>query len=112
MTLEEQRQFDLLKEEVARLRSAMAALGGATGSAGKAASALLGPFAALFDATSKGATGLSAYTGILDQSKEELQKLAVFSSTFGAIMAKMGDAGALYVKMSSNMSDELMKGYQ
>ena len=112
MTPEEQRQFTLMQEELVRLRSAMAALGGATGSAGKAASALLGPFASLFDATTKGATGLSAYNTILDQSKEELNKFIGFSSTFGTIMNKMGEAGIGYVKMTTIMADELMKGYQ
>ena len=112
MNPEEQRQFDLLKEEVARLRRAFGELGGATGSAGKSASALLGPFASLFDATAKGATGLSAYNTILDQSAEELKKFIGFSSTFGTILTTMGDAGIAYVKMTTTMTDALMTGYQ
>jgi len=112
MTLEEQRQFTLMQEELARLRTAMAALGGATGSAGKAASALLGPFASLFDTASRGATGLSTYNTILDQSAEELKKFIGFSSTFGTILTTMGDAGIAYVKMTTTMTDALMTGYQ
>jgi hypothetical protein len=112
MTPEEQRQFTLMQEELVRLRGAMAALGGATGSAGKAASALLGPFASLFDAASRGATGLSTYNTILDQSAEELKKFIGFSSTFGTILTTMGDAGIAYVKMTTTMTDALMTGYQ
>jgi hypothetical protein len=112
MTPEEQRQFTLMQEELVRSRAAMAALTGATGSAGKSASALLGPFASLFDATAKGATGLSAYNTILDQSAEELKKFIGFSSTFGTILTTMGDAGIVYVKMTTTMTDALMTGYQ
>lgn len=112
MTPEEQRQFTLMQEELVRLRGAMAALGGATGSAGKAASALLGPFASLFDAASRGATGLSTYNTILDQSAAALSQFIGFSSTFGKILTTMGEAGGAYVKMTATMTDELMKGYQ
>jgi len=93
MTPEEQRQFTLMQEELVRLRGAMAALGGATGSAGKAASALLGPFASLFDAASRGATGLSTYNTILDQSAAALSQFIGFSSNFGKILTTMGEAG-------------------
>jgi hypothetical protein len=112
MTLEEQREFNLLKEEVARLRRALGELGGGISNVTTSAKTLLGPFASLFDATVKGTTGMGIYNNALDLTGKELEKLVGQTSIFGVAIGAASDSVKLFVKMAGAQADALMQGYQ
>jgi hypothetical protein len=101
-----------LKDQVSRLSKALGEMGGGISSVSVSAGKLLGPFGSLFDATAKGATGVSAYNNALDLSGEELKKLVGASSLFGVAIGAMSDSAKLYVKMAGAQADALMQSYQ
>jgi len=112
MTPEEQREFNLLREEVARLRRALGELGGGISNVTNSAKTMLGPFASLFDATVKGTTGMGVYNNALDLTGKELEKLVGQTSIFGVAISTASDSVKLFVKMAGAQADALMQGYQ
>ena len=101
-----------LKEKVKALTTLAGQAGNSFGRLSTAAGSILGPMGALFDATVKGTTGVSAYNNALDLSGAELQKLAGTTSIFGIALGTASESLKLYVKMAGAQADALMKSYQ
>ena len=101
-----------LKDQVSRLGKALGELGGNVSQVSVGTTKLLGPFSSLFDATSKGATGLSAYNTTLDLSDKLFKQLVGEGSILGTALAGMSEAAKTYIKMSAAQADALMQSYQ
>jgi len=113
LTLEQaNKEIEKLKEQVKRLSAALGEMGGGIGSVTTAAGKMLGPFAALFDATVKGSTGMSVYNNAIDLTGAELTKLLGQTSIFGVAIGAASESVKLFVKMAGAQADALMQGYQ
>lgn len=113
LTLEQaNKEIAKLKEQVKRLSAALGEMGGGIGNVTTAAGKMLGPFAALFDATVKGSTGMSVYNNAIDLTGAELVKLLGQTSIFGVAIGAASESVKLFVKMAGAQADALMQGYQ
>jgi hypothetical protein len=112
-TLEQaNREIVKLKDQVSRLSKALGEMGGGIGSVTAAAGKMLGPFGSLFDATVKGATGMSVYNNAIDLTGAELTKLLGQTTIFGVAIGAASESVKLYVKMAGAQADALMQSYQ
>jgi len=101
-----------LKDQVSRLGKALGELGGNVSQVSVGTTKLLGPFSSLFDATARGATGLSAYNTTLDMSKAMFDSLIGTGSILSTALSGMSEAAKTYIKMAGAQADALMQSYQ
>lgn len=112
-TVEElQAEITALKEQVNMLKRLMGDTTGSLGRLNVGTDKLLGPFSALVDATSSGATGLSVYNETLSKGEEALKAFGGLLGTYGATLTALTGASASYIQAVNRQTDEQYKAYQ
>jgi hypothetical protein len=114
-----QPDFEKLNDSINKLATAVGNMGKTAGDTSQNFSnlnlgtgKLFGAFGGLIETTAKGQTGLSVYNSFLDQSAEQLKKVAGTASIFGVGIESMTDATKAYVKVTGAQTQELMNTYQ